>query len=195
MIFMMKLKIADKIKHADLIEACRMHDRQAQEKIYDLYCKAMYNASFRILNHSAEAEDIMQESFIEAFEKLNTFRGEGSFGSWLKRIVVNNSINHLRRKKPTSSLEDEQFEMIDTVDEENEYSENLFCRLEEVRKGLEELPENYRIIISLHLLEGYDHEEISEITGLSNGNVRTTFSRAKQKLLQLIMKSRDKQLV
>lgn len=190
----MKLKIADKIKHADLVEACRMHDRQAQEKIYDLYANAMYNASFRILNHSAEAEDIMQESFIEAFEKLNSFRGEGSFGAWLKRIVVNNSINHLRRKKETSSLDDEQFEMVDTEQEEKEYSENLFCRLEEVRKGINELPDNYRIIISLHLLEGYDHEEITEITGLSYANVRTTFSRAKQKLLQLIMHTRDKQI-
>jgi len=191
---MMKLKIADEIKHADLIEACRMHDRKAQEKIYDLYCKAMYNASFRILNHSAEAEDIMQESFIEAFEKLNSFRGEGSFGAWLKRIVVNNSINHLRRKKETSSLDEGQFEVMDNEQEEKEYSENLFCRLEEVRKGIKELPENYRIIISLHLLEGYDHEEITEITGLSYANVRTTFSRAKQKLLQLIMHTRDKQI-
>lgn len=183
------------MEHADLIEACRMHDRQAQEKVYDLYCKAMYNASFRILNHSAEAEDIMQESFIEAFEKLNTFRGEGTFGSWLKRIVVNNSINHLRKKKETSSLNDETIDVADSENDDREYSENLFCRLEEVRNGIRNLPENYRMILSLHLLEGYDHEEITEITGLSYGNVRTTFSRAKQKLLQLIMLSRNKQII
>ncbi|MCF8364898.1 MAG: sigma-70 family RNA polymerase sigma factor [Bacteroidales bacterium] len=192
---MMKLEMAEKMEHADLIEACRMHDRQAQEKVYDLYCKAMYNASFRILNHSAEAEDIMQESFIEAFEKLNTFRGEGTFGSWLKRIVVNNSINHLRKKKETSSLNDETIDVADSENDDREYSENLFCRLEEVRNGIRNLPENYRMILSLHLLEGYDHEEITEITGLSYGNVRTTFSRAKQKLLQLIMLSRNKQII
>jgi len=191
---MMKLETAEKIMHADLIEACRMNDRNAQEKLYDLYCHAMYNASFRIVNHSAEAEDIMQESFIEAYEKLDTFRADGPFGAWLKRIVVNNSINHLRKKKEIFSLSEAQFEVADSEPEEQEYSENLFCRLEEVRKAIQLLPESYRIIISLHLLEGFDHEEISEILNISYGNVRTKFSRAKQKLLKIIMTVRDKQL-
>lgn len=191
---MMKLDKIEKIKHADLIEACRLNDSQAQEKIYDLYCNAMYNASFRIVNHSAEAEDIMQESFIEAFEKLNTFRAEGTFGGWLKRIVVNNSINYLRRRKETLGLNEEITDVADTEKEEKEYSENLFLRLEEVRNAILTLPENYRVIISLHLLEGYDHEEISKILDISYGNVRTKFSRAKQKLLQIIMNLRDKQV-
>lgn len=188
---MMKLETTGKVKHADLIEACKINDRKAQEKIYDLYSHAMYNTSFRIVNHSAEAEDIMQESFIEGFEKLHTFRGEGSFGSWLKRIVINNSINHLRRKKEMTSFGDEPIEIPDSSQEEETYSENLFCRLEEVRKAISKLPQNYKIILSLHLLEGYDHEEISEILDTSCGNVRTKYSRAKQRLLQLIMKSRE----
>lgn len=187
----MNIDTAGKIKHADLIDACRINDRQAQEKIYDLYSHAMYNTSHRILKNPAEAEDIMQDSFIEAFEKLEHFRGEGSFGSWLKRIVVNNSINHLRKRKPETTLDDEQTEIPDDSDSEKMYSENLFCRLEEIRTGINKLPENYRMIISLHLLEGYDHEEIAGILKTSYGNVRTRFSRAKQKLLHIIMNARD----
>jgi RNA polymerase sigma factor (sigma-70 family) len=191
MSFMMKSKTAESTAHTELIEASRINDRQAQEKLYDLYSHAMYNASYRIVHHSAEAEDIMQESFIEAFEKLNTYHGEGSFGSWLKRIVVNNSLNHIRKKKEILNLDENQTEIADDISHEKEYSENLFCRLEEIRKGIKALPANYRIILSLHLLEGFDHEEISEILNLSFGNVRTRYSRAKQKLLGLIINSRE----
>lgn len=186
----MKIDTADKTEHAELIEACRMHDRQAQEKLYDLYCHAMYNTSHRIVNNTAEAEDIMQESFIEAFEKIRFFKGEGTFGSWLKRIVINKSINHLRSKKPTTSLDNEKTEVPDDTESDKTYSENIFCRLEEIRNGIKKLPENYRIIISLNLLEGYDHEEIAGILGTTYGNVRTRFSRAKQKLLKIIMTDR-----
>ncbi len=182
--------MAETGQHADLMEACRMNDRKAQEKIYDLYAHAMYNASFRIVNHTAEAEDLMQESFIEAFEKLHTFRGEGSVGGWLKRIVVNKSINYLRQKKALTSLEDAEVELPAQDVDTEEYSENMFCRLEEVKHGMACLPINYRIILSLHLLEGYDHNEISEILNISYQNARTKFVRAKQKLLQIIIESR-----
>lgn len=186
----MKSNTAEKIAHAELIEGCRMNDRQAQEKIYDLYSHAMYNTSLRIVNDTAEAEDIMQESFIEAFEKIRFFKGEGSFGSWLRRIVINNSINQLRKKRPVGSLEEEKTEIPDNSEEDKNYSENLFCRLEEIRNGITKLPENYKIVLSLYLLEGYDHEEIAGILKTSYGNVRTRFSRAKQKLLHIIMQSR-----
>ncbi len=184
---MMKFDRADKTEHAELIEACRINDRQAQERLYDLYCSAMYNASLRIVNNTAEAEDVMQESFTEAFEKIRFFKGEGSFGSWIKRIVINKSINHLRSKKPTNSIDSDQFEIPDDSESEKTYSENVFCRLEEIRNALKKLPENYRIIISLNLLEGYDHEEIAGILETTYGNVRTRFSRAKQKLLKIII--------
>jgi RNA polymerase sigma-70 factor (ECF subfamily) len=190
---MMKFETGNKIEHADLIEACRMKDRQAQEKIYDLYCHAMFNTSYRIVNNTAEAEDIMQESFIEAFEKLHFFRGEGSFGSWLKKIVINNSINHIRKQKPTTSLDSTETELPDNAEEDKTYSENLFCRLEEIRSAMKKLPESYRMVLSLNLLEGYDHEEISGILNTTYGNVRTRFSRAKQKLLSIIMNEREKQ--
>jgi len=176
--------------HQDLIEACRHQNRNAQIRIYELYFKALYNTSLRIVSITAEAEDIMQESFLEAFRKIEDYRGEGSFGAWLKRIVVNNSINHLRKKREMISLDESTFELRDPAPEEQEYSENVFCRLEEIREGIKKLPENYRILISLHLLEGYDHEEMAEIFNTTNGNIRVKYLRAKQKLLQKIMESR-----
>lgn len=177
--------------HFELIEACRLNHRESQIKIYELYYKAMYNVSFRITGSTMEAEDIMQESFLEAFKKIDTFRGEGAFGAWLKRIVVNNSINSLRKKRELLSIDDAGFDLVDSSEEEATYSENVFCRLEEIRDAIKLLPDNYRIILSLHLLEGYDHEEISEILNTSYGNIRTRYSRAKQKLLDIIMKSRN----
>ena len=174
-----------------MIEACRQNDRAAQIEIYDLYYRAMYNASLRIVNDTAEAEDVMQDSFIEAFGKISSYRGEGAFGGWLKRIVINNSINVIRKRKEMISIDEAEIDVRDDDGGEKEYSENLFCRLEEIRDGVKKLPEAYKTIISLHLLEGYDHQEISEILNTTYGNIRTRYSRAKQKLLQIIMKSRN----
>jgi RNA polymerase sigma-70 factor (ECF subfamily) len=177
--------------HHDLIEACRHNDRAAQIEIYDLYYRAMFNTSLRIVNDAAEAEDVMQDSFIEAFNKIDSYREEGSFGAWLKRIVINNSINVIRKRKEMVRIDDAQFELEDTDENEKEYSENVFCRLEEIRDSIKKLPEAYKTIISLHLLEGYDYQEISEILNTTYGNIRTRYSRAKQKLLHIIMSSRN----
>ena len=187
----MKLEHAVEIKHADLIEACKFSDRKAQERIYDLYCNAMYNASLRIVADTAQAEDIMQDSFIEAFQKIGDFRGEGEFGGRLKRIVINNSINYLQRRKEMTILDDQHQELADPATEQEAITENIFCRHEEIRTAMQLLNDDYRSILSLHLLEGYDHQEIAEVLQISYGNVRTRYSRAKQKLLQIIMRSRD----
>jgi RNA polymerase sigma factor (sigma-70 family) len=175
----------------ELIEACRRNDRGAQVKIYEKYSKAIFNTCARIVDNSADAEDVMQESFIEAFRKIDTFRGEGGFGGWLKRIAVNNSINFIRKRKNIVSIEDTNPEIPDPAEDEAAISENIFCQLEEIRNAMNQLNASYKLVLSLHLLEGYDHDEIAEILGTTNGNVRTRFSRAKQKLLQLIMNARN----
>ena len=169
--------------HKDLIDACRQGDRTAQFKLYKLYYKAMFNTSLRIVNDTAEAEDIMQESFLDAFRMLGSYTGQGSFGSWLKRIVVNNSLDSLRRAKETLPL-DEGLNIPDQTEENLEAEINF--QVGEVKKAIQQLPEEYRVIISLFLLEGYDHEEISEILNISNQLSRTRYSRARQKLLAIL---------
>jgi RNA polymerase sigma factor (sigma-70 family) len=174
--------------HQDLINACRAGDRKAQFKIYKLYYKAMFNTSLRIVNDTAEAEDIMQESFLDAFRRLDSYTAGGSFGMWLKRIVVNNSLDVLRRKKEMLSIDEVGVDLPDPGDTYDE--EGIQYQVKEVKNAIAKLPEEYRIVISLFLLEGYDHEEISEILGITNQLSRTRYSRARQKLLEIIRENR-----
>ena len=170
--------------HQDLIDACTKGERGAQLKIYKLYYKAMYNTSLRIVNDTAEADDVMQESFLGAFQSMQSYTGEGSFGSWLKRIVINNSLDALRRYKPDVSIEAKSLDFPEIIEENLE--EEIQFKVTEIKEAIRKLPEEYRVIISLFLLEGYDHEEISEILGISNNLSRTRLVRAKQKVLQLL---------
>jgi len=178
--------------HQDLINACKTGDRQAQMKIYKLYYKAMFNTSLRIVNDTAEAEDIMQESFLDAFRRLDSYTAEGSFGMWLKRIVVNNSLDALRKKKESVPLEEIDMDIPDTNDRYDE--EEIQLRVAEVKDAITRLPDEYRVVLTLFLLEGYDHEEISYILKISNQLSRTRYSRARQKLLEIIRENRLKKI-
>jgi len=144
----------------------------------------MFNTSLRIVNDTAEAEDIMQESFLDAFQRLNGYTGEGSFGSWMKRIVINRSLDYLRKLKDTVPLEEVEHELSDSSEDNRE--EEILFQVAEVKRAISELPEDYRVILSLFLLEGYDHEEIAHILHISNQLSRTRYSRARQKLLGLM---------
>jgi len=150
----------------------------------------MYNTSLRIVNNTAEAEDILQESFLDAFRRIDTYTGEGSFGNWLKRIVVNNSLDALRRNQETLSLEESR---LDFPEPDAEYDEEeIQYQVREIKEAIMLLPGDYRIIISLFLLEGYDHEEISGILNISNNLSRTRYSRARQKLLSVLKENKIK---
>lgn len=174
--------------HQELIERCRKNDQKAQLEIYKLYYKPMYNTSLRILNHEAEAEDVMQESFLDAFRKMDEYKGEGSFGGWLRRIVVNNSIDTLKKRKEMLPLENNVSEL---ADEPNGFAESVEYRVEEIKKAVPLLHEEHRIILSLFLFEGYDHEEIAQILKISNNASRTRYSRAKGKLLKILADQRS----
>jgi len=176
--------------HQPLIDKCLENDRQAQAAVYKLYFRSMYNTSLRIVNKPDEAEDIMQESFLTAFSKLDSYKGEVSFGIWLKRIVVNRSLDYLRKRK----VEFEEVHADHPVyEDDNETDENEYT-VEEVKTTISQLSDGYRTILSLILLEGYDHEEVSEILGISNVTSRTQFCRAKKHLRDLMIEKRNKQI-
>jgi RNA polymerase sigma-70 factor (ECF subfamily) len=170
--------------HQDVIDACKAGDRNAQFRIYKLYYKAMYNTSLRIVNDTMEAEDIMQESFLQAFRRIESYTGEGSFGSWLKRIVTNKSLDAIRKRKNTVSIEDDNLEFPDIAEENRE--EEIVLQVAVVKEAIAELPEEYRIIITLFLIERYSHEEISGMLNISNNLSRTRLVRAKQKVLKIL---------
>jgi RNA polymerase sigma factor (sigma-70 family) len=173
--------------HQDLIDGCRKGDQKSQFQIYKLYYKAMYNTSLRIVNDHMEAEDIMQEAFLSAFEKIGTYSGTVSFGAWLKKIVQNRSLDFLSKNSRMIYEDINSFQGIeDTSNEVIFANDEPDPRINKVMRQLKLLPERCRIIFSLYLFEGYDHEEIGEIMSISSSTSRSQFSRAKNILLKEI---------
>lgn len=172
--------------HQELIEGCRSNSQKAQMQIYKLYYRAMYNTALRILNDTAEAEDVMQESFLQAFQRIDTYRGDASFGSWLKRIVVNRSLDILKKNQTGYSLDELDHEPAEASMEEEDYMMVLSSKVEAIRKGIHHLPDNYRVVLSLYLLEGYDHEEIAQVLGINENLSRIRYFRARKKLLEYL---------
>jgi RNA polymerase sigma factor (sigma-70 family) len=174
-------------KHKELVEACKRGDQKAQFELYRLYSAAMYNTTLRIVGDPDDAEDVMQEAFLKAFLKLRSYRGEVSFGAWLKRIVVNKSLDFLRLKRDRISLEDAG-ELAEVPEEESELLEAAYTA-DAIKKAIYALPEGYRIVLSLILLEGFDHDEVSGILRISNATSRTQYHRAKKRLTELLRKT------
>lgn len=178
---MKKLKYQD--ININLINACRKGDSKAQFEIYRLYYKTMYNTALRILADTTEAEDVMQEGFLNAFQKIETYRGEVSFGAWLKKIIVNRSLDIIKARKAVISIETTNIDLPDESD--SGYIEKADdVNIDMIKAAIYSLPEGYRIVLSLYLLEGYDHDEISEILNITNATSRTQFHRAKKKLAE-----------
>ena len=174
--------------HQDLIRKCRENDKDAQFKVYKFYFKTMYNTSLRIVRNTAEAEDIMQDSFLDAFKKIGSYSGEGNFGGWLRRIVVNNSLDALKKKNTDLSFDEVH---MDVVEEQDNQNDEIEYKVDEIKKAVEKLSEENRVIISLFLFEGYDHEEISQILDISYNASRTRYSRARKRLLKVLSDQRS----
>jgi len=172
-------------KHYHLVAECKQGSKKACYELYRLYAKAMLNVAFRVVGNIGDAEDVLQEAFLDAFNKVKDFRQETTFGLWLKQIVVNKSVNLLRKRKiEWAEFEEDRFENI--ADETVEDDEDIQYKVAQVKEAMKELPEGYRLVLSLYLLEGYDHEEIGQILNIAENTSRTQFLRAKRKLVELL---------
>lgn len=172
--------------HKEIIERCKKGDRNAQYKLYELYSKAMFNICFRMMGNREEAEDILQEAFTEAFLQLETFRYESTFGAWLKKIVINRSINELKRKRPELEFI-ENIQYFDQKDNKHEDgNEDVKLSVKRIYNALTELADGYRVIFSLYMLEGYDHAEIAQILGIKESTSKSQFLRAKRKIKEIL---------
>ncbi len=171
-----------------LLEQCKSGNQRAQMEVYNRYYKAMYNTSFRIVKDSFKAEDVMQESFLKAFTKLDTLKDMAMFGPWLKRIVINNSIYdyHKNEKNKEVALNDVIYKVEDEQGIEEDYEWN-HLKVAQIMQCMKSLKDNYRIGLTLFLIEGYDYEEICDIMNISYANCRTMISRAKDSLRQKLM--------
>ncbi len=164
---------------------CINGDHSAYKVLYDRYSKAMFNTALRIVNKVTDAEDVLQDSFTDAFTQLSSFQHKSTFGAWLKQIVVFKSINHLKRQR----LNYVDVETIGDLPEEDVLDEKeIWYTVEMIKQKMQELPDGYRTVLTLHLFEGYGQEEIAEMLEVAHSTVRTQYIRAKQKLLQLLKK-------
>lgn len=166
-----------------MIAGCRNGNRSAQFEIYKLYNKAMFNTALRITGNESEAEDVLQEAFVSAFQHLSNYRGDASFGAWLKRIVINKSLNHVQKVKKDLMLAEDIREEVQEY--EPEVTEPTYS-VDQVKRAMNALPSGFRTVLSLYLFEGYDHKEISEILGITESTSKSQYKRAKDKLKMII---------
>jgi len=168
--------------HRELIERCRAGQRDAQFELYRLYSRAMYNTTMRMVQNAHDAEDILQSIFIEVFTKLDSFRYESSIGAWIKRITINKCINFLKSRRLAFQELTAGMDRVEVTETERE----PILSVEKINKAINALPDGYRVVFSLYAVEGYDHEEIAQILGVTEATSKSQYSRAKAKLREVL---------
>ena len=181
------MKQVDETTPDDLIERCRKGDNAAFDEVYHRFARPMLNSSMRILNNLADAEDMVQESFMEAFTKLDFFVRKDNFEGWLVRIAINKSLGLLRKRKfrwvDIELVYIKNSDEAEASDEENDKNELSF---ESVQSAIEQLPDNYRIVFNLFAIDEVPQQEIAEMLNISHSNVRIIYHRAKNKLKEIL---------
>lgn len=173
----------------ELVEQCKANDRKAQMQLYKQYCAGMYTVALRFVKDPDDAEDVLQEAFIKAFQKIDQFKGEVTFGAWLKKIVVNRCIDFLKsNRKLLTPLEEKH--MANVAIDETDWSVEGDVDITEIKQAMEQLPEKYGMVLKLYLMEGYDHAEISEILKISETASRTRLLRGKTQLQERLKKQK-----
>jgi RNA polymerase sigma-70 factor (ECF subfamily) len=173
---------------ADLIEGCIRGDRKMQYELYERFAPKMFGVCLRYASNNEEAEDILQEGFIKVFKKIGSYRREGSFEGWIRRIFVNTAIEHFRRKthqqpiteKEESTVEGKYLSVLDTLAEKD------------IVQLVQQLSPGYRTVFNMYVIEGYSHKQIAEELGISEGTSKSQLSRAKQILQDLVQKHIEK---
>jgi len=166
--------------HQSVIDACKNNDAKAQMQLYDLYCDAMHTVALRYVKDSFTAEDVMQEAFIKAFKKIDSYKEGVAFGAWLKRIVINQSIDYLKKRK--LELVSINEEITTVAEDDDNWNVASTISYQDIVNCIQQLKEKYRVVLTLFLLEGYDHGEISQILGISEVSSRTHLLRGKRQV-------------
>lgn len=169
--------------HQDLIDNCKNGDHKAFKELYMLYAKSMFNTAFRILKNSDEAKDVTQEAFIKAYNKINQFDFQATFGAWLKKIVINQALDFIRKERKWRMDEIEE----EHISEERDIDwEDINLQVEMVKEAIFKLPTGFRAVATLYLFEGYEHSEIAKILSISESTSKSQLHRAKKKVKDFI---------
>lgn len=171
------LMSATKQLHQPIINKCKSNNAKAQMQLYNLYCKAMFLVAFRYVKDRFVAEDVMQDAFIKAFKNINTYKNEVAFGAWLKKIVINQSVDHLKKNKLELVAINEA---VYKLENEDDWQVENTISVEKIVKAINNLKDKYRLVLNLYLLEGYDHQEISKILCITENTSRTHLLRGKK---------------
>lgn len=174
---------------SDIINGCKEGNRRMQEEMYRRFSPRMYAVCLRYAGNAEEAEDILQEGFIKIFKKLDSFRGDGSFEGWVRRVFVNTAIEHFRRKRYLQPV---------TEREENTIEGKSLSALDglaekDILALIKELSPGYRTVFNMYVVEGYTHKEIGDMLGISEGTSKSQLSRAKVILQDMVRKYLDTQ--
>ncbi len=170
--------------HRELVEGCQRGERRAQYELYRNYSRAMYNICLRMLKHEHDAEDVLQASFVDVFSKIDSYRQESSIGAWIKRICINNCINFLKKRRLLLEELDTRYHHI-AVEDEPPPPDNML--VDQVKAALAQLPDGYRVVFSLYAFEGYDHQEIADILGISESTSKSQYCRARKKIKEILV--------
>ena len=169
--------------HSEIVEACKQGNRQAQYELYSLYSKAMYNICLRMVKKPLDAEDLLQNSFVDVFTKLHSFKQESTIGAWIKRIVINNCINFMKKKRLEIVALNDNYDPAIQLQEE---IPDTALNVNGIHEALLQLPDGYRMVFTLYLMEGYDHGEIATILNITEATSKSQYSRAKKKLKHIL---------
>lgn len=176
-----------------LVDRVKQRDQKAYKELYDQYASPMYNLCYRFLNHHDDAHDVLQESFIKIFENINQLQNKDLLSAWIKRICTNTAIQALKNKRKLKFDElDDQPSMINLHDEHEIIHEEEFeHNIQAIHQAIQQLPDRYRVVFTMHVMEDYSHEEISKMLGIVSGTSRSQYLRAKQRLIELIKKNKN----
>lgn len=163
------------ISEADLIKGCIEGNRRMQEMLYNKFAPKMYAVCLRYAGNTNDAQDLLQEGFIKVYNNLQKFRGEGSFEGWIRRIFVNTSIEHFRKKNKLRTVADPEEKNIE--DTSLTALDNLGEK--DILQLIQELSPGYRTVFNLYVVEGFAHKEIAEMLGISEGTSKSQLARAK----------------
>lgn len=178
------------IEDQQLIRRCCQGDARAQRQLYNLYVQAMYNRVVRMVADRHLAEDIIQEVFLKVFRYLPTYKGDSTIGAWIKSIAVNTTIEYLRRNQKIQYMEEIPEPQIWPDNPENGAPQ---LEMAVIHETIKQLPSGSRVVLTLYLIEGYQHQEIAEILDISVSTSKTQYRRGKQ-LLQQLLKEKMKML-
>ena len=169
-------------KEDELIKGCLKRERSAQQQLYDLYSSKMYALCYRYVRHAMEAEDILVTAFTKIFERIDQFKGEGSFEGWMRRVMVNEELTYLRKSRAMYLETD--LEQADREPDYHNISDHLVA--EDLMKMIQELPAGYRLVFNMYAIDGYSHKEIAEQLGISENTSKSQLSRARVYLQKML---------